>query len=458
LRSFYQIKYTPGKSKIGRRKEKEMLGVTMDNSLSEKQNNQDALLGSTAEASVPQGVENKEISTRVLLRHVLLLGTMAAIGPLSTDMYLPSLPTISYELGASMSQAQITLTACLFGMALGQMIIGPISDAYGRRGPLLAGMVLYVLTSLLCLVAPSVDLLIALRLLQGVAGAAGIVISFAIARDLYAGRALARCISLLMMVNYLAPMIAPVLGGQLLNFTSWRGIFVTLAIIGAVIVLVVAFGLGETLKPEQRQRGGITASLADFRHLLRDGRFVGLALSLGFTFSAIFVYISSSPFILENIYGLLPQNASLVFGVNALGVPIMAQVNARLVGRVSPQKLLIWGAALLATGGIALIGAVITGAGLVGVMPAFFLLIASVGLIAPNAMALALSNVRAAGSASALLGVLQIVIAVVAAPLVGLAGSESAIPMAAAIAVFSVATLVTVIVVCRPGKIDAKAQ
>jgi DHA1 family bicyclomycin/chloramphenicol resistance-like MFS transporter len=430
----------------------------MNKNSSEPQKNQEAVVLSAAKAPDQHVLESKETSTLVRVRHVLLLGAMTAIGSLSIDMYLPSLPTISHELGATMSQTQITLTACLFGVALGQMLIGPISDARGRRGPLLIGMALYALTSLLCIFAPSVSLLIALRFIQGVAGAAGIVIALAIARDLYTGLALARCISLLMMVNYLAPMIAPVIGGQLLNFTSWRGVFVTLALIGTVIVLVVAFRLSETLPPAQRQSGGVSASLADFRHLLFDGRFVGLALSMGFTFAAIFVYISSSPFILQNIYGLLPQRASFVYGINALGVPVMAQVNARLVGRMSPQKLLMGGAAALAIGGLALVGAVITGIGLVGVLSSFFVLIASVGLIAPNATALALGNVRAAGSASALLGVLQIVIGVVVAPLVGLGGSETAVPMALTIAAFGLATLTTVVVVCRPVQREAKAQ
>ena len=310
----------------------------MNNTSLEKQKKQEAVRISTVKAPEQHVLVSEETSTRVRMRHVLLLGAMTALGPLSS---LPSLPTISHELGATMSQTQITLTASLFGVALGQMLIGPISDARGRRGPLLVGMILYTLTSLLCLAAPSVGLLIVLRFVQGVAAAAGIVISLAIARDLYAGRALARCISLLMMVNFLAPMFAPVLGGQLLSFTSWRGVFVTLALIGVVIVLVVVLGLGETLQPEDRQSGGVSASLSDFRHLLLDGRFVGLALSLGFTFAAIFVYISSSPFIFENLYGLLPQNASVVYGINALGVPIMAQVNARLIDRVSPQQLLI---------------------------------------------------------------------------------------------------------------------
>lgn len=350
-----------------------------------------------------------------------------------------------------MSQTQITLTIYLLGAALGQLIIGPLSDACGRRGLLLIGMTVYAVASLLCIFSPSISLLIALRLVQGVAAGVGIVISLAIARDLYAGLALARCISLLMMVNFLAPMIAPVLGGQLLYFTSWRGVFVTLALIGALLVLVIAFRLGETLPLAQRQNGGVSALLTDFRHLFSNIRFVGFALTLGFTFTAIFVYISSSPFILQNIYGLLPQRASFVYGINALGVPVMAQVNSRLVGRLSPQKLLIGGAATLAIGALALLAAVITGIGLVGVLPSFFVFIASVGLIAPNATALALGNVKAAGSASALLGVLQIVIGIIVAPLVGLAGSGTAVPMSATIATAGLATLATVLIVCRPA-------
>ena len=433
-------------------------GFEMNTNSSEQQKTQEALRISGASAPEQHDVASKEKSTRVRGSHVLLLGALSAIGPLSTDMYLPSLPTISHALGTTMSLTQMTLTASLVGGALGQMIIGPISDARGRRGPLLVGMALYTLTSLLCLVAPSVGLLIVLRFAQGLTAAAGVVIARAIARDLYAHRALARCISLLMMVSFLSPIIAPVIGGQLLSVTSWQGIFGTLALVGAVMVLVVAFGLGETLHPADRQRGGVSASLAEFRHLLFDGRFIGLALALGFTFAAIFVYIASAPFILENIYGLSPGRASFVYGINALGVPIMAQVNAKLIGRVSPQKLLIWGTGVLAIGGIALIGAVITGIGLVGVLPSFFVLITNVGLIAPNATALALGNARAAGSASALLGVLQIIIGVVAVPLVGLGGSETAVPMALTIAVFGITTLATVVMVCHPGKIDAKAQ
>ena len=225
---------------------------------------------------------------------MLILGGLTAFGPLSTDMYLPALPTVSQDLSATMSQTQLTLSAGILGLALGQVLTGPISDARGRRWPLLIGVAAFALMSLLCIVAPSVEVLIALRFGQGVAGAAGVVLALAIARDLYAGVALARCISLLMTINFLAPMIAPVIGGQLLTFTSWRGVFVTLALIGGGALLAVAFGLGETLPADRRQSGGISTTLRAFRELLTDRHFLGYALVCSFAFAAGITYISSS--------------------------------------------------------------------------------------------------------------------------------------------------------------------
>ena len=395
--------------------------------------------------------EKSKISTiRVRPLHVLILGGLGAFGPLATDMYLPSLPAVSQDLSASMSQTQITLTAYILGLALGQVISGPLSDALGRRRPLLVGVAAFVATSLLCIIAPSIVALMLLRFVQGMAGAAGIAIALAIASDLYTGTALARCFALLTLVNALAPITAPVIGSQLLNFTSWRGVFVVLTLIGVIFFFATAFGLSESLPPERRQRGGIAATLRAFRTLVSDRRFVGYALSSGFAFSTGIVYISVSPFVLQNIYGLSPQLFGLVFGVNALGLAGMAQVSGRLAGRVAPQTLLAWGVSIIAIAGAALLIAVLSGAGLAGVLASFFVITASLGLIAPNATTLALSNTRTAGSASALLGVLQLSIGSVAAPLVGLGGTATAIPMAAVIAAFGLSTLVTFLVLCRP--------
>lgn len=421
----------------------------------------------TQEAEVPAApmpeqiaTESKDTSSKILARHVFILGGLTAFAPLSTDMYLPSLPTVSRDLGGTMSQAQLTLIACILGLSLGQVIIGPISDALGRRRPLLIGIAAYMLASLLCIVAPSIAVLTVLRFVQGVAGAAGIVIASAIARDLYAGIALARCVSLLMTVTFVAPIVAPVLGGQLLTFTSWRGVFVTLALIGVVALGATAFGLSETLPAGRRNRGGLSASLAVFRKLLMDRRFVGYALTGGFAFAGGITYISVSPFALQNIYGLSPQLFGLLFGVNALGLASMSQVSGRLIGRVSPLRLLTWGVVAIAVAGATLLVVVLSGIGLVGVLLSLFVLVASLGFIAPNSTALALANVNPemAGSASALLGVLQFSIGSVAGPLVGLGGSTSAVPMAAAIAAFGLASLLTFVVFSRPAQARAQAQ
>jgi MFS transporter, DHA1 family, multidrug resistance protein len=383
---------------------------------------------------------------------VFILGALTAFGPLSIDMYLPALPSLSRDFGAGTAQVQLTLSACLLGLALGQTIAGPISDALGRRRPLLVGLSAYALASLLCAVAPSVYALIALRFVQGCAGAAGIVIARAIVRDLHSGKALARFFSLLMLVNGLAPILAPILGGLLLRFTSWRGVFIVLAVIGALLLLAAAFGLRETLAPGSRQVGGIRTTLMTFRQLLANRSFVGYALSCGLAFAAMFAYISGSPFVLQDIYGLSPQLFSVLFGLNALGLVIVGQVNGRLVGRVPPTRLLAAGLLTTATGGVALLLVVTGGIGLVGILPSLFVVVSSLGLVLPNATALALSgHPRIAGSASALLGVLQYSVGAAAAPLVGAFGARTAVPMAVVIVALGVSALAVFVLFVRGG-------
>jgi len=381
---------------------------------------------------------------------ILILGALSAFGPLSIDMYLPALPALTRAFGASASETQLTLSACLLGLALGQTISGPLSDALGRRRPLLIGLACYALASLLCALAPSVFALAALRLVQGVAGAAGIVIARAVVRDLHSGIAVARFFSLLMLVNGLAPILAPVFGGQLLRYTSWRGVFVTLAIIGILLFLAAATGLRETLPAGRRQTGGIRTTLTTFRGLLTDHAFLGYALSCGLAFAAMFAYISGSSFVLQDIYGVSPQGFSLIFGSNALGLVVAGQVNGRLVGRVPPVRLLAAGLTTSAAGAVALLVVVISGVGLVGVLPSLFVVVASLGFVMPNAAALALSgHQRTAGSASALLGVLQYAIGAAAAPLVGIAGADTAVPMALVIATLGVCALAALMLLGR---------
>lgn len=396
--------------------------------------------------------EQRRKSPRVEPRHVLILGGLSALGALATDMYLPALPALSLDLGASMAEIQWTLSAGILGVALGQVIAGPLSDRLGRLQPLLGGLAAFTLTSLLCVIAPSVGVLTWLRFLQGLAGAAGIVIALAVVSDRYTGITQARLFATLAQISGLAPIIAPVIGSQLLTFASWHGIFIALALIGVILFLSTLWGLGESLPVERRQRGGMAVTGQTFGGLLSDRRFVGYALSSGFAVAAAIVYISFSPFVLQQLYGFTPQSLGLVMGVNALGLVLMAQLSSRLVGRITPQTLLMWGVMANAIAGISLLVVVLSGVGLFGILASLFLLVASLGLIVPNATTLALSNTQTAGSASALLGVLQLTIGAVAAPLIGLAGATSAAPMAIAIAGFGIATVVTFGALCQPAR------
>jgi DHA1 family bicyclomycin/chloramphenicol resistance-like MFS transporter len=364
---------------------------------------------------------------------LFILGALSAIGPLSIDMYLPALPAISGEMLSAPAQVQLTLTACLIGVSVGQVVAGPLSDVRGRRVPLIVGVTGFAVSSLLCAFAPSVPVLIALRLLQGVLGGAALVIVRAVVRDLYDGPAIARIFASLMLVSGLAPILAPVAGAQLLAFTSWRGVFVALSLMGLALMVAVLAGVRETLPADQREGGGLGHTLRTFWRLLRDRPFMGCALTAGLAFGAMFAYISGSPFVLQQVYGASPQQYSLIFGLNALGLIVMSQVGGRLAGRVPQVRLVVIGLVVALTGGALLVVAVTTGLGLAGVVSGLFVIMCGQGLILPGTGALALAGQapQVAGAASALLGVLQFAVGALSAPLVGLFGSETALPMAA---------------------------
>jgi DHA1 family bicyclomycin/chloramphenicol resistance-like MFS transporter len=367
---------------------------------------------------------------------LLILGALSAFGPLSIDMYLPALPGLARDFGVRPPAVQATLTTCLAGLALGQILAGPVSDARGRRPPLLFGLAAFAAASAVCALAPSVGVLVALRLLQGLGGAAAIVIARAVVRDRYSGVAAARYFAVLTLVNGLAPILAPVIGGQLLRVTSWRGVFVVLAGLGVLLLAVTAARLGESLAPERRRTGGLRDTLATFARLARDRRFVSFALCLALGLASMFAYIAGSPFVLQDIYGASPQQFSAVFAVNALGIMGAGHVSARLVGRVSPHRLLTAGLTLNVAGGLALLVVVAAGVGgVVAVLVPLFATVASIGLILPNATALALElHPEAAGSASGAIGVAQFALAAALAPLVGIGGNATALPMALVIA------------------------
>jgi len=377
-------------------------------------------------------------------RLVIVLGSVNAIGPLSIDMYLPAFPEITRALDTSASSVQLTLTACVAGLALGQLVMGPLSDRIGRRLPLIAAMATYSVASLLCASASSVEMLIALRFVQGLAGAGGLVISRAVVRDLYSGAAAVRLFSSLMLVTGLAPILAPLAGGQLLGITTWEGIFVTLSILSALIAVLAAVGLRETLPAERRSTSGLRRTVQTMAELLRDNSFLGHALASGLTFGALFAYISGSSFVLQRIYGMSPQLYSLAFAMNGLGLIAASQVNARVVERVGPRRLLRRALACVVASALALLVVVsIGGLTVWAVLAPMFVIVSSLAFVLPNATALALADHGAvAGTASALLGVIQFLVGAIAAPLVGIAGPDTAVPMGIVMAVLALGALI----------------
>ncbi|MFF4216346.1 multidrug effflux MFS transporter [Streptomyces nondiastaticus] len=385
----------------------------------------------------------------------LVLGGLTALPPLSMDMYLPALPEVTGALHSPAATVQLTLTACLMGMALGQLVVGPMSDKWGRRRPLLAGMVVYILATAACALAPTAGLLIGCRLVQGLAGAAGIVIARAVVRDLYDGVAMARFFSTLMLISGVAPVVAPLIGGQILRLTDWRGVFVVLTAVGVLLTLAVWRFLHETLPPEKRQAGGLGAALRAMGALLGDRVFTGYMLAGGFAFAALFAYISASPFVVQDIYGASPQTFSLLFGLNSIGLVLVGQINGKLlVGRVSLDKALAVGLAVIALAAAALLlmaSGVFGKAGLAPVAAGLFVLMSAMGLAMPNTNAQALMRSRdAAGSASALLGTSTFLLGALVSPLVGIAGEGTAVPMATVQLVCAVASAACFLGLCRP--------
>jgi len=373
----------------------------------------------------------------------MVLGSLAAFGPLSLDMYLPALPSLASDLHASTSLAQMSLTACMLGLSFGQLAAGSISDVRGRRLPLLVGLIVYAIASILCNFSTSIWMFLGLRFIQGLAGSAGIVISRAIVRDLYTGVELTKFFALLMLVNGAAPILAPIVGGQILQVTSWHGVFVVLSLIGVIMLIVVVLGLKETLPLERRLKGGLGSTLRTFGGLLTDRMFMGYALTQGLVSGAMFAYISGSPFVLQDIFGISPQMFSVCFAVNGLGIIIASQTAGRLAGKVKLQSILACGLVLATFGGLLLLTATLAGAGLYLILPAFFFIVSSVGLVSTATSSLALQNQgKTAGSAAALLGLLSFIVGSLVAPLVGIGGSHTAVPLGIIIAVMEVGAIV----------------
>jgi MFS transporter, DHA1 family, multidrug resistance protein len=383
-----------------------------------------------------------DVKTPSRWRMIFVLGVMVALGPLTIDMYLPALPKIADDLSVSSSVVQLTLTGTLAGLALGQLIVGPLSDSLGRRRPLMAGIVLHMVASVICMLAPNLVVLGSARVLQGVGAAAGMVVAIAVVGDLFSGNAAATVLSRLMLVLGVAPVVAPSLGAAVLLHGSWHWVFTALVLLAGALLLVAIFALPETLPPSHRRPlriGGIATTYAE---LLRDKRFVILVLVAALGMSGLFAYIAGASFVLQGTYGLDQQAFALVFGAGAVALIGATQFNVVLLKRFSPQTITLWALATALLAGGVFVGLAVAGVGgLAGFVAPVWAILAAMGLVIPNAPAIALSrHPEAAGTAAALLGAAQFGLGAAVAPLVGVLGNNE-LALAAVMAVSALVAL-----------------
>lgn len=363
-------------------------------------------------------------------RFVLLLGALTAMIPFTIDMYLPAFPTLADVYQTNASAVQLSLTACLLGLAFGQLVTGPLSDTLGRKKPLNIFLIAYVVASITCIFAPNIYIFIGLRFVQGFAASAGLVISRAIVRDVSSGSELTRLFALLMVVNNLVPLLAPSVGSTILLFADWKGIFLVLTLLGVVLLLISALRLEETLPPEKRVPGNLKETFSNFSIIIKNRKFTGYALAQGFLIGGVFAYVAGTPFIYQNIYGVSPQVFSLLFGMNGIGLIFGSYAVGRYSYVWSEKKFLEVALYTATAAGAVLLGVVLIDGPLWAVVIPIFFFVTSIGVVGTASFTLAMEEQsRVAGSASALLGLLPFILGAVAAPLVGVAGEETAVPL-----------------------------
>lgn len=388
-------------------------------------------------------------------RLVLLLGALSALGPLTIDMYLPSFPEIAASFGTRASLVQLSLTACLIGLAFGQIIMGPLSDVHGRRKPVIISLLLYLAASFVCAIAPDIYWFIAARFVQGFAASAGIVISRAIVRDLYSGPELTKFFSLLVLVNNLFPMIAPMAGSGVISLTTWVGVFIVLAIVGILLVIIATMNLKETLPVEKRVSGNFEELLTGIRALLKDRQFLGYALAQGIMIGGVFAYVSGTPFIYQNIYGASPQLFALLFASNGISLIIGSQVVGRYSKVFSERKFVVLGLLLSCVASFAALLVILLHGPLLALVIPLFFFVAAIGMTSTASFVLAIeSQGQRAGSAAALLGLLPFVLGACTSPLVGIAGENSAVPMGVIILATSLLALLSFFGLARKPRIN----
>ena len=384
---------------------------------------------------------NQENSAKVSFILVVFLGMLTAITPLATDLYLPALPIMPGELNTTASNIQMTIGIMTFGVAIGQLFGGPISDTMGRKLPLIIGNLLCVISGIICAYAPSIEILLLGRFLQGLTGSVGIVISKAIARDFASGQELTKLFALLMMVNGLAPVLAPLVGGQLLLFTTWRVIFVILALF-STILLVGSFLFRESLPKEKRITGGIGTAAKNYIKLIKDKPFLGQTLIQLFAFDAFFSYISGSSFVYQNIFQLSAQKFSYLFGINSCGIILASAISGRISNVITSKQLLTFSLWQLTIGSLLFLVAMLLEWPLIPVTIILFFTVCTVSLFGSASFSMAMTSYgKMAGSASAILGFASMFAAGIVSPLVGIGGDHTGIPMGITMLVCAVLSL-----------------
>lgn len=363
-------------------------------------------------------------------RFIILLGALTALIPFTIDMYLPAFPALAEVYQTNASAVQLSLTACLLGLAFGQLVTGPLSDSLGRRKPLIIFLIAYAIASVACIFAPNIYAFVGLRFVQGFAASAGLVISRAIVRDVSSGAELTRLFALLMVVNNLVPLLAPSVGSAVLLFADWKGIFLILTLLGLVLLMISALRLEETLPPERRVPGNLKETLSNFSIIIKNRRFTGYALAQGLLIGGVFAYVAGTPFIYQNIYGVSPQVFSILFGMNGIGLIFGSYAVGRFSYVWSEKKFLEVALYSATAAGAVLLAVVLVDGPLWAVVIPIFFFVTSIGVVGTASFTLAMEEQsRVAGSASALLGLLPFVLGAIAAPLVGAAGEETAVPL-----------------------------
>jgi DHA1 family bicyclomycin/chloramphenicol resistance-like MFS transporter len=387
------------------------------------------------------------ISTGLVATVIFLTG----IAPLATDMYVPAFPLVAADLSATAAQVSLTLTTFFVGMGLGQLIGGPVSDQRGRRRPLIVAVIVFTVASVACALAPSIGVMMTARLAQGFSGGWAMVIGRAVVVDLAKGAQLVRVLNIVAGVGGIAPIVGPLLGGVLLQLSGWRISFWLVAALGVAMTVAVVCGVPESLPAERRHRGGLRAFATAGRQVLTHRRYVGYLLVSGSAMAALFAYVASSAFVLQSMNGMSPLAYSVDFAANAVGMTVAALVAARLAGRVSTRRIILAGQlAALAAGVAMLVGALWFDTPLSLTLACFFVLMSAQGLIGPNGDALASAEVpQHPGTGSAVLGCVQWTVAGVAAPLAGLGGDHTAVPMAAMMVAGALASMFGLLVLAR---------